>query len=273
MSGMAEMGYMSDRKLPQYELDTSFYDEVRAAKPRYELVDRFELPPLSGRGFTVKKGQTFTFVTVGGPQVGDVALWNAHDSREYFVATRTWVLEGFVIKVGTRLWSEVPWMRPMATCIEDTVVPEPPDSVYHHADSRTHCTSELWEMRSGVAGLDSCHLNFLQAIEPFGLGEADIHGNFMVHQKTYVEPEKGRARVARGDSKPGDYISFYAEIDLLVALSTCPMGDGIRDVATGEGEAYPIGVEVHETGIQPREFPRWTDWRPGWTGKWEPAQA
>ena len=260
---------IADRRMrPPFRLDTTFYDEVRAARPRFELVDKFDVPPSSGRGFHAKKGQVFRFVTVEGPQVGDVAMWNSHDAREYFAAARTWVLEGFLISVGTRLWSDVSWLRPMGTCIEDTVVSDPPDSGYHHSDSRTHCTSEQWEMQTGVAGLDSCHLNFLQAIEPFGLKEENIHDNFMVHQKTYIDPQRGRVHVARSDSKPGDHIEFYAETDLLVAVSACPNGDGLRNVATGEGEAHPLGVEVYETGIQPREFPKHADWRPTWTGRW-----
>ena len=103
--------------------------------------------------------------------------------------------------------------------------------------------------------------------------DGHIHDNFMVHQKTYVEAQTGTVRAARGDSKPGDYIEFYAEIDLLVALSACPLGDALRDVVTGRGEAHPMGVEVYETGIEPREFPMWTDWRPGWKGKWTPPQS
>ena len=258
---------------PRYQLDKSFYDKVRAAKPNYSLVDKFNVAPFSGRGFNVKRGQTFRFVTVEGPQVGDVNLWDAHNRKEYLGGTRTWALEGFVIVVGRRLWSDVPWLRPMATCIEDTVIAAPSDLPYHHSDVRPHGTSEQWEMRAGIAGLNSCHLNLLEAIEPFGLKEKDIHDSFMVHQKTYVDPVTGRTNVTRGDSKPGDYIEFYAEIDLLVALSACPIGDGLRDMATGKGEAHPLGVEVYETGIQPKEFPGWTDWRPTWTGKWIPPQS
>ena len=104
--------YVMQEKQPKYQLDRSFYDKVRAAKPQYKFVDKFEVPPLSGRGFNVSKGQSVRFVTVEGPQVGDVAFWNSHNTDEYFSATRTWVNEGFVINVGTRLWSQTPWLRP-----------------------------------------------------------------------------------------------------------------------------------------------------------------
>lgn len=270
---MAVPIHESGIKHPRFQMDKAFYEKVRAAKPEYKLVEKIIVPPFSGQGVNVKKGQTFRFVAVDGPQIGDVALWNGHNTKEYFVATRTWVLEGFVIVVGSRLWSDVPFLRPMATCIEDTVINQPTDRPYHHSDARTHCTSEQWEMRTGIAGLDSCHLNFLQAIQPFGLKEENIHDNFMVHQKTHVDSVTGRMNVIRGDSKPGEYIEFYAEMDLLVALSCCPMGDGLRDMVTGEGEAHPLGIEVYETGIQPQEYPKYTDWRPTWTGKWVPPKG
>ena len=253
---------------PRYQLDKAFYDRVRDARPNYKLVEKFDIPGRSGRGFEVRKGQPFRFVTVEGPQIGDVTFWNSQNTKEYFNATRSWVVEGFVVSVSTRMWSEVPWFRPMATCIEDTVVAQPSDKPYHHHYMRTHGTTELWEMYTGEPGLNSCHLNFLQAIEPFGLKEEDIHDNFMVHQKTHVDPATGRNNVIRGDSRPGDYVEFYAEIDLLVGVSACPRGDGNAAAKPGEEIVHPLGIEVYESGIQPEEFPGWTDWRPTWKGKW-----
>jgi uncharacterized protein YcgI (DUF1989 family) len=122
--------------------------------------------------------------------------------------------------------------------------------------------------------MNSCHLNLLQAIEPFGLKEEDIQNDtFMVHQKTYVDPVSGKTDVIRGDSKPGDYVEFYAELDLIVALSACPMGEGAHIAKPGEEIGHPLGVEVYDTRIQPKEFPKWTDWRPTWKGKWIPPNG
>lgn len=74
------------------------------------------------------------------------------------------------------------------------------------------------------------------------------------------------------DGKPGDYIEFYAEIDLLVAVSVCPSGDGLVSGTMPEKVVLrPIGIEMYETGVQPKEFPKWTDWRPTWKGKWTPS--
>ena len=66
-------------KGPAFRLDQGFYDAVRAAKPRYRLIERFTIPPYSGQGFMVRRGQTFRVVEETGSQIGDVAFWNAHD--------------------------------------------------------------------------------------------------------------------------------------------------------------------------------------------------
>lgn len=270
---MAEIEYVAGIRHPRYQVDQAFYQKVLAAKTDYKLVEKFTVPHQSGRGFHVKQGHAFRFVTIDGPQIGDVNLWNAHDSKEFLCGTRTWIVNGFVIKVGSQLWSEVPYFRPMATCIEDTIITDTSQHPYHHSDVRSHCTSELKEMITGQGGLNSCHMNFLQAIEPFGLKEEDIHDTLMVHQKTWVDAETGRVHVTRGDSKPGDYTEFYAEMDLLVALSVCPGGDGTGTGKSTGDALRPLGVEVYDTGIQPKKFPGWYDWRPGWKGEWMPPES
>ena len=78
---------------PPFAFDESFYGKLRTAKAQYKLVEKFDVAPFSGRGLDVKKGQTFRFVTVEGPQIGDVTLWNSHNVEEYFAASRTWVME------------------------------------------------------------------------------------------------------------------------------------------------------------------------------------
>jgi uncharacterized protein YcgI (DUF1989 family) len=49
--------------------------------------------------------------------------------------------------------------------------------------------------------------------------------------------------------RPGDFIEFVAEIDLLVALSACPGGDCGASHSDDSAKCYPLKVEVH----RPRE--------------------
>ena len=49
--------------------------------------------------------------------------------------------------------------------------------------------------------------------------------------------------------RPGDFIEFFAEIDLIGALSACPGGDCSGTHSSDVARCYPLKVEI----MQPRE--------------------
>ena len=240
---------------PRYRLDEDFYDGVRASERT--LVDRSVIPARSGHAFVVSKGHTFRVVEAEGPQAGDVAFWNAHDPSERLSCLRTWDIEGWFLRPDTRLWSDVPRFRPMATCVEETVEDGSDDPAHHHFLA-SQCSPESLEMRTGQPGMSSCRAALLDAIEPFGLKAADLRENIDVFTRFEFEPDTARIYTARTAAAAGDYIEFYAEIDLLVAVSSCPAGDM---TSIQSDDVLPLGIEVYETNIAPREFPGWTEWR------------
>jgi uncharacterized protein YcgI (DUF1989 family) len=114
----------------------------------------------------------------------------------------------------------------------------------------------------------------LQAVEPFGLDERHIRDNVNLFQRMRTDPNSGKILAGLSESTKGDYIEFYAEIDLLVAVTVCPNGDNTRYYSVpGRDVVRPLRIEVYETGVPPRAFPVWTDWRPSWRGKWMPSDA
>jgi hypothetical protein len=46
--------------------------------------------------------------------------------------------------------------------------------------------------------------------------------------------------------RPGDYLEFFAEIDLLGALSSCPGGDCSSTHSSDEAKCYPLKVEIYK---------------------------
>jgi hypothetical protein len=46
--------------------------------------------------------------------------------------------------------------------------------------------------------------------------------------------------------RPGDFIEFFAEIDLLGALSTCPGGDCGSSHSDDSTPCYPLKVEIYQ---------------------------
>ncbi|MEY9754942.1 uncharacterized protein YcgI (DUF1989 family) [Bradyrhizobium yuanmingense] len=87
----------------------------RAAVKTHELI----VPPRDARAFRVARGQFFRIVSIEGPQVGDLNLWNADDLSERFFSGKTRALHGTHVGIGDRLWSNMPYLlgrwRPSAT--------------------------------------------------------------------------------------------------------------------------------------------------------------
>ncbi len=68
------------------------------------------------------------------------------------------------------------------------------------------------------------------------------------------ELDIGRRPVEPSDAKAGDYVEFYAELDVLMAVSIGPGGSFSGDWSAGRNEILPIGIEIYDTGFQPLEF-------------------
>lgn len=77
-------------------------------------------PPHS-HPFLSQTGQLFTLSTPHGPQVGDLNIFSQHNAREHFWASRTRQLHASHVTVGDRLWSNLPYLRPLCTIVADSL--------------------------------------------------------------------------------------------------------------------------------------------------------
>ena len=98
--------------LPSFS--TAFYNEARA---QLSKVADIMVPPREAKALEVPAGHFFRIVSVEGPQVGDLNLWNAHDLTERFYSGKTRALHATHLSTGDRLWSTFPRLRPMACTI------------------------------------------------------------------------------------------------------------------------------------------------------------
>lgn len=114
-SAPAVICYSVDR-LPPY--DSGFYNSVRRDLTK---ISETIVPPREARTFSVPAGHIFRIVSVEGPQVGDLNLWNAHDLSERFFSGKTRALHATHVTTGDRLWSTLPNLRPLATITHDTL--------------------------------------------------------------------------------------------------------------------------------------------------------
>jgi uncharacterized protein YcgI (DUF1989 family) len=227
------------------------YIDLAAQREAYQLVSSELIPPCSGKGFSVDKGQVFRIVQAEGPQIGDVWFQNRDDSNEHFMGHTTFLHEGAYPKQYSQFWSCMPHVRPMATMLlEHSGDPELPENFHNHVVLGGHCTSNQWEMLSGIKDHNSCHANGIEAVKPFGLGEAEIlHDNFMVFQPSFIRPD-GSGDSVSSQSQPGDYVEFVADMDLIVAVSACPVGDYAVPISEPDKiTTRPLGFEIYNTNI------------------------
>ncbi|KAH7026462.1 uncharacterized protein B0I36DRAFT_158872 [Microdochium trichocladiopsis] len=212
-------------------VDRKLYDTIQAA-PRV-LVEDFLIPIRSGKAWKAPAGAIVRISTPEGAQVGDLNLWSAHNPRERFWASRTRQLHSTHVSVYDRLWSCLPYMRPLVTIIRDTLSWYGTDSTGGrvHDLLGTGCDPYIKAVLSedGRARYDyHCKSNLARAVagsgEFPGWTEADVHDVINIFQVTGLD-SKGRYFMNPCPAVKGDCLEFLAEQDVLFALSTCPGGD------------------------------------------------
>ncbi|AWY38657.1 DUF1989 domain-containing protein [Pseudomonas putida] len=233
------------------QVDKTFYDRVRESKDGRTLIEQFEVPIRTGRAWKVPAGHVFRVTTPVGPQVGDFNVWSANDPRERMWASRTRQLQGAHVTTYDRLWSNLPFLRPMVTITDDSLAGYGIDE--HggrlHDLLGTRCDPYVNKMLTGEDFHHHCHSNLTRAVLPHGLTEFDVHDVLNIFQCTGLNHDDMYFMKAC-PAKQGDYLEFFAEIDLLCALSTCPGGDLSLPMWGPDAEdplkvCRPLGVEIY----------------------------
>ncbi len=214
------------------------------------------VPPRDGQAFRVAKGQVFRILSTEGPQVGDLNLWNAHDLSERFFSGKTRALHATHVTTGHRLWSNLPYLRPMATITADTLdwYGFDADGAGIHDVIGTRCDPYTNRLLSGGDYHQCCHSNLSRALAgatglPVTDAEMHVHDVLNVFMCTGFTKDTHQYFMKASPVRPGDYIEFLAEIDLLCALSACPGGDCGSSHSSDAQACYPLKVEIR----QPKE--------------------
>ena len=238
-------------KLPA--CDRTFYEAVRGGMT---LVDELTLPPRDGRAFEVPAGHLFRIVNTEGTQVGDLNLWNANDLSERFYSGKTRALHATHVSTGDRLWSTFPHLRPMATITHDTLdwYGFDDDGAGVHDVIGTRCDPYTNHLLTGGDYHYCCHSNLTRALAAarnLPLAEAETHVHDVVNLFMCTGYLRGTNQyfMKASPARSGDFIEFFAEIDLLAALSTCPGGDCGARHSSDVAKCHPLRVEI----FRPRE--------------------
>jgi uncharacterized protein len=233
--------------LPSF--DAAFYDQARADLTK---VAEITVPPREGRAFDVPAGHFFRILSVEGPQVGDLNLWNAHDLTERFWSAKTRAYHATHLSTGDRLWSTLPSLRPMATITRDTLdwYGWDADGGGVHDVIGTRCDPYTNLLLKGVEYHHCCHSNLTRALAaartmPLAEAERHVHDVMNVFMCTGFTRDTHQYFMKASPVRPGDFIEFFAEIDLLAALSACPGGDCGTSHSDDAAKCYPLRVEIH----------------------------
>lgn len=228
--------------------DMALYRKALAGAQHHE---RVIAAPRDACHFHVPAGAFFRITCVDGPQVGDLNLWNADDLSERFYSGKTRALHGTHLTTGERLWSSFPHLRPMATIVEDSLdwygIDEFGGAV--HDVIGTRCDPYTGNLLSGTQYHHCCHSNLVRALaqatrsDPHE-AEPHVHDVLNVFMCTGFTRDAGKYFMKASPVRPGDHLTFFAEIPLLGALSACPGGDCSNEHSSDAAACYPLQVDI-----------------------------
>jgi len=115
----------------------------------------------------------------------------------------------------------------------------------------TRCDPYTNYMLKGVDYHYCCHSNLTRALaEAKGIGTAEaephVHDVLNVFMCTGFTLDTHQYFMKASPVRPGDFIEFFAEIDLLGALSACPGGDCGSSHSDDVTTCYPLIVEIYK---------------------------
>lgn len=231
----------------------------RAVRDGLELVERVVVPPRDAACWSVPAGHFFRILCSEGPQVGDLNLFNANDLGERLYTGKTRALNGTHVGLGDQLFSNFPSMRPIATITHDTLdwygFDEFGGAV--HDVIGTRCDPYTHNLLShGSQYHHCCHSNLTRAFarrtgKPLAEAETYIHDVLNVFMCTGFTRDTGQYFMKASPVRPGDYLEFFAEIDLLGCMSACPGGDCSSEHSSDTAACHPLVVEV----LKPARLP------------------
>ncbi|XP_055548454.1 LOW QUALITY PROTEIN: uncharacterized protein LOC129732026 [Wyeomyia smithii] len=208
----------------------------------------FIIPKKSGKAWKLRNGDLCRITLCEGPQVGDLNLWNLQNPREHFYSGKTRQLHASHLKPCDRLWSCLPYLRPMATFVRDSCADYgiDKDGGALHDVIGTRCDDYTYKLITGKERFGSCHSYLREAIKEYGLDESYVHDVWNIFMCTGFTRDTQQYFCKPTPARKGDYIEFIADMDLLVALSVCPQGDVsiVVGETVPEDKCFPMKVEI-----------------------------
>ena len=177
------------------------------------MAARYTIPARKGAAHALKQGEILRVINTHGSQVVDFWAFSADDLAECMSMehTRASILKLVPVPGDIMLTNR---RRPILTIVED-------NSPGVHDTLIASCDVYRYEQLGWKGFHDNCTDNLKHALESLGL-ERKVHPcpfNLFMHMGT----RDGRSLTFEPPvTRPGDSISFRANMDAIVAFSACP---------------------------------------------------
>lgn len=179
------------------------------------------------RSFEAKKGQLVKVIDIDGGQVADFFAFNRNDLKEklspshtYMSALSLQIKPGYILRTDLR--------RPIFEVIEDTAK--------CHDLLLPACDEQRYIVDYGITDPHrNCVQNFEDVLEKYNLNRKNFNNPVNFFQRTKITDD-GQLIQEEGVSKPGDYILLECKMDIIGAISACPIdvnpigGNKITDI-------------------------------------------
>ena len=230
---------------------------LHIARSNLKNVSEIIIPPRDAKTFEVKKGQFFRIESMEGSQVGDLNIFQANNLEEKFYSGKTRALYGTHLSTGDKLLSNFPYLRSLATITWDTLdwYGYDKDGGSVHDVIGTRCDPYTSKLLSDTDYHYCCHSNLIRALvneKGIKLDEAEklVHDVLNVFMCTGFTSDTKQYFMKSSPVRPGDYLEFFAETDLLGVLSTCPGGNCGSEHSSDNVKCYPLKVSIWSTPQQ-----------------------
>ncbi len=224
---------------------------LHEARKHIKQIDEIIVPPRDAKTFKVKSGNFFRIESIEGPQVGDLNLFQADNLEEKFYSGKTRALYGTHVSVGDKMLSSFPYLRSLATITWDTLdwYGYDKDGGSVHDVIGTRCDPYTYKLTSNNDYHYCCHSNLTRALvseKKIKLDDAEkiVHDVLNVFMLTGFTNETKQYFMKSSPVRPGDFLEFFAETDLLGVLSACPGGDCGSEHSSDVAKCYPLKVSI-----------------------------
>jgi uncharacterized protein YcgI (DUF1989 family) len=182
---------------------------------QFEMVQSqiLTIPARKGAAAYARKGQTIKCINTHGEQVVDTWAFNKDDPAEFMSMEHTLPnLLRVIPRVGDSLLTNK--RRPILTIVEDT-------SGGIHDTLMAACDRYRYELL-GVSGYhDNCTDNLAAALSGLGFKAPETPCPLNLFMNIPVRPD-GSVSFEPPVSTPGSYVTLRAEMDIVIAFSSCP---------------------------------------------------